>query len=154
MPDESGREGWYILYRSWHPLWSPISSECTVGGKTAVEARAHAGTQVAADAGCTHEANLGLNLAEKVDEHGGMWIRGIGVEAFVFYLIYYICAVGENLLFDTVELVADYEGFKFDPEFVGKYTALGQELEAHIGYAAFIVFAVYYQIIIVCHSFY
>ena len=68
----------------------------------------------------------GLNLAEKVDKHGGMWIRGIGVEAFVFYLIYYICAVGENLLFDTVELVADYEGFKFDSEFVGKYTALGR----------------------------
>ena len=124
-----------------------------VGGEAAVEARADTRAEVAAYAGGTHKAYLGLDFAEEVDEHCRMGVGGIGVEARVFDLVDHVGAVGEYLVFDAVELVADNEGFEFDAEAVGKHAALGKELEAHIGYAAFVVFAVYYQVVVVCHSF-
>jgi hypothetical protein len=120
-----------------------------VGGETAVEARAHAGAEVAAYAGGAHKAYLRLNLAEEVDEDCGVRIGGVGVETDVFHLIHYVGAVGEYLFFDAVEFVADNDCFEFYAETVGQHAAFSEKLKADVCHTAFVVFAVYYEVVIV-----
>lgn len=81
-----------------------------------------------------------------------MGIRGIGIEAFVGHLVHGVHAVGVQSVFYSVELVADYKGFEFYAQFVGKHAAFCQEFEAYVGHMAFVVFAVDYDIVVVCHN--
>ena len=92
-----------------------------------------------------------LDFAEELDEHGSMGVGGVGEQTCVLYLIYGVGTVGENLIFDSVELVAYHDSFEFHTQTVGQSAAFGKELEAHIGNTAFVVFAVDYEVIIVCH---
>ena len=78
-----------------------------------------------------------------------MGIGSIGEKTFVFNFVYSIGAVGENLFFDTFEIVSDNYGFKFYSEAVGEYTSFSEKLEAHIGNTAFVVFAVDYEVVLV-----
>jgi len=120
---------------------------CTVGGETAVEAGRNAGTEVAADAGGAHEADLRFNFLEEVDKDGCVGIGGIGIEAFVLNLVNGVDSVGEELFFDVVEFVAYNDGFEFDTEFVGKDAAFGEELKADIGNTAFVKLTIYDEIV-------
>ena len=82
-----------------------------------------------------------------------MRIRSVGEETGVFDLIELVYAIGENLVLDVFEIVADNYCFEFDAETVGKYTAFGEKFKAYVCDFAFVIFAVNDKIIFVCHNF-
>ena len=118
-----------------------------------MEGGGDAGTEVAADAGGTHQADLGFDFLEEVDEYGCVGVGGIGIETSVVHGVNHVGAVGEDLRFDAGEVRANYEGFEADTEAVGEFAAFGKEFEADIGNAAFVELAVNYKIVVICHSF-
>ncbi len=124
---------------------------CAVGGQTAVEARAHTRTQIAAYTGGAHEAYLRLDLLEQVDESRSVRIGGIGIKLLILELIDRVGAIFEDLLLHIVKLVADYDCLKLHAEVVGELSSLGQQLKADVGHLAVVVLAIYYEIVGVCH---
>ena len=126
---------------------------CAVGGETAVETRAYAGTEVAADASGAHQANLRFDFSEQVDKNRSVRVGCIGIQFFVGNLVNYIGTIGENLIFYTVELVADDNCFELDTKTVGEHSAFCKQLKADVCDFAFVKFAIYYEVVIVCHSF-
>ena len=79
-----------------------------------------------------------------------MGIGGVWIQTGIFYLVHHIGSVGEELILDAVELVADDEGLEFHAELVGQLTALGEQFQAHIRHLAFIVFAIDDYVVLVC----
>ena len=79
--------------------------------------------------------------------------RGIRIQAFVLYLINGIDTIREDLLLDAIESVAGHYCFEFHPEFVCKLPSFGEKLKADIGYLTVFIFAIYYEIVLVCHCF-
>ena len=55
-----------------------------------------------------------------------MGVGRIGIEAGVLHFIHRVGAVGENLVFDAVELVTDDEGLELYAETVGQHAAFGK----------------------------
>ena len=124
----------------------------TVGGQTRVQARRNARAQVAADARGAHQTNLRLNLAEEIDEHGGMGVRRVGIETLVLNFVDNVGTVLVKLLFDAVQLVAQDDGLELHTQLVGQSTALGEQLQAHVGDVAILILTVYYKIVTVFFS--
>ena len=118
-----------------------------------MEGGGNAGTEVTADAGGTHQADLGLDFLEEVNQHGCVRVGGIGIETSVVHGVNHIGTVGEYLRFDTGKVGANNEGFEADAQTVGKLATFGKEFEADIGNAAFVELAVNYKIVVICHSF-
>ena len=114
----------------------------TVGRETAVERRRYAGAEVTAYAGGTHEAHLGFLLAEEVDQHRSMGLRGVGIETGVVGQIEGIDAIREYLCGNVVELMADDERFEFTMELIGQGTSLGEQFEADVGNNSVFYFAI------------
>ncbi len=83
-----------------------------------------------------------------------MRVGSVGEETLVFNLVHGISAVGEKLVFDTVELVADNDCFEFYTKFVGENAAFGEKFKTYIGHVAFVVFAVNDEIVLICHNVY
>ena len=80
-----------------------------------------------------------------------MGIGRVGEKALVFYLVYKVGAIGENLILNTLEIVANHQSLKLAAKLVGQGAAFSKEFEAYVGNFAFVVLAIYYKIIFVCH---
>ena len=81
-----------------------------------------------------------------------MGVGGVGIETLVLYLIYNVGAVGEELVFDPVELVAHDKSLQLHAKLAGKLATLGEEFKADIGHLAILVFAINYQVVIILHD--
>ena len=130
-------------------MWSPISSDVQSAVRPEWRHDENTGAKVASNASGAHKANLRLDFAEQVDEHGSVRVGCVGEQTGIFDLIYHVGTIGENLVFHSIEIVADNKRLEFHAETVGKHTAFGEEFEAHISNATFVELAIYYQIVIV-----
>ena len=76
-----------------------------------------------------------------------MGIRRVGEQTGVVDLVDSVGAVREDLLLDAVEVAADHNGLELHAQFGSQLTPLGEELERDVGDAAFVKFAIYYEVV-------
>jgi len=124
-----------------------------VSRQAAVEAGAYAGTKITSDTCCAHQAHLRLDLLEKIYESRCMRIGSVGIKLLVLKFVDCVGAILEYLLLDIMQLVAYDHCLKFHSEAVGELASLGKQLKADVGHLAVVVFAIYYEIVGVCHIF-
>ena len=80
--------------------------------------------------------------------------RRVGEQALVLYLIDHVNAIGEQLLLDALELIAQHQRLEAATQAGSQLAALGQQFEADVGDAALVILAIDYQIILVFHFFF
>lgn len=115
---------------------------CAVGSQTAMESGRDAWAEVTADRSSTHESDAWFLLLEEIDKERAVGERSIGIKARILHLIESINAVWEHLIFDTGEIVAGYDSFELDTEFIGELATLGEEFKAHISHLTILKFAI------------
>ena len=125
---------------------------CAVGRKARMEAGGYARTEVSADACGAHQADLRLDFAEEVDEHGCVGVGGVGIEALVGHFIHYVGTIGEKLVFHPVEIVAYYDGLEFHAELRCELAAFGEKFEAYVGHFAVLKLAIYNEVVLILHG--
>lgn len=82
-----------------------------------------------------------------------MGIGCVGEESWILNFVDCIGSVGEQLIFNSLELVANDECLKFYAEAVGKLASFGEEFEADVGNMPVVKFAIYYKVVLVfCHD--
>ena len=92
----------------------------TVGRQAACKRRADARTEVAADDGGAHQADLRLLLLEEVDQDAGMGLRGVGIEALGIKDVEFVHAVGQDILLHlSGNAVSGGNSLELDAQLVG-----------------------------------
>ena len=91
----------------------------TVGGQSAGQGRRYTRSEVAADDGGTHQADLRLLFLEQVDKDGSVGQGSIGEEARGIEHVYAVYAERQHLFFYTFEAGAGADGFQLAAQFVG-----------------------------------
>lgn len=115
---------------------------CAVGSQTAMESGRDAWAEVTAYRSSAHESDAWFLLLEEIDKERAVGERSIGIKARILHLIESINAVWEHFIFDTGEIVAGYDSFELDAEFIGELATLGEEFEAHISHLTILKFAI------------
>ena len=104
-----------------------------VGREAAVQRRRNARREVAAHGCRAEQRDLGLFLLDQPAHHGRVGQRAEGIENLVVGHPHRVGAVAGQLLFDTVERLAQRHGFGLHTERGGQLAAFGQQFETHVG---------------------
>ena len=115
----------------------------TVGCKAALQRRSHAGSQVPAHRRRAKENYLRLLLTDDVANNLLMRNCLIRSEFGIVANVDYVNAILENLLANVGDVFVDCNGLQLASEFVGKFSTLGEEFEAHVSYYAVLNLAIY-----------
>ena len=105
-----------------------------VGGQAARQGRGHPRTEVAADDGRAHQADLGLFLLEEVHEDIGMGRGRVREQVLAVKYEEFVHPVREDLgLHGALDAGARHHGVEFHAQPVGEFAALGQEFLGDLG---------------------
>ena len=114
-----------------------------VGCKTAFQCRSHAGSQIPAHRRRAKEDDLRLLLTDDVANNLLMRNCLIRSEFGIVANVDYVNAILENLLANVGDVLVDCNGLQLASEFIGKFSTLGEEFEAHVSNNAVLNLAIY-----------
>ena len=101
----------------------------TVGSQTACQRRRHAWTEVTANHGSAHEADLRFLLFEQVDHQVGVWCRGVWEQPFTVKHKQLVNTIGQYLILDfSLDSGSSHDSMKLHTKFVGEFASFGQQL--------------------------
>ncbi len=121
---------------------------CAVGSQTAGQRRTYTGTEITADDGGTHQADLRLLLFEEVHQDIGVGSRRIGEQSLAVEDKQLVNAVGQNLIFHlALDASTGNDGVEFHSQFIGELATLGQQLLRYFLYQGTFYFAIYKYVV-------